>query len=84
MIVDARTYTIAAGKVNDYLSNYSSNGLPLQRKHGFDLAGYFRVSNPYALSWFSDDNPAFASSLNFSASNMYDTLTAMGEYSSLL
>ena len=43
MIVDARTYTIAAGKINDYLSNYSTNGLPLQRKHGFDLAGYFTV-----------------------------------------
>jgi hypothetical protein len=43
MIVDARTYTIAAGKMADFLETYSNNGLPLQRKHGFDLAGYFTV-----------------------------------------
>ena len=43
MIVDARTYTVAAGKTADYLETYANNGLPLQRKHGFDLAGYFTV-----------------------------------------
>ena len=43
MIIDARTYTIAAGKMNYFLDTYESNGLPLQYKHGFDLAGYFTV-----------------------------------------
>jgi len=43
MIIDARTYTVAAGKMNYFLDTYESNGLPLQYKHGFDLAGYFTV-----------------------------------------
>ena len=43
MIVDARTYTVAAGKMPAYLEAYSSQGLPLQRKHGFELGGYFTV-----------------------------------------
>ncbi|MDH3737655.1 MAG: NIPSNAP family protein [Alphaproteobacteria bacterium] len=43
MIVDARTYTVAAGKMAGFLDTYANNGLPLQRKHGFDLAGYFTV-----------------------------------------
>ena len=43
MIVDARTYTVAAGKTAEFLDKYEHNGLPLQRKHGFELAGYFMV-----------------------------------------
>lgn len=43
MIVDARSYTVAAGKMPGFLDKYGNNGLPLQRKHGFDLAGYFTV-----------------------------------------
>ncbi len=39
MIVDARTYTIAAGQTPAYLKNVEENGYPLQKKHGFDLAG---------------------------------------------
>ena len=43
MIVDARTYTIRAGKMPTYLKSVEEIGTPLQKKHGFNLRGYFTV-----------------------------------------
>lgn len=43
MIVDARTYTIKHGKMADYLKTAEEIGLPIQKKHGFNLKGYFTV-----------------------------------------
>jgi hypothetical protein len=43
MIVDARTYTIQPAELPGYLERVEEMGLPLQRKHGFELAGYFTV-----------------------------------------
>jgi hypothetical protein len=43
MIVDARTYTIKHGKMADYLKTAEEIGLPIQKKHGFKLRGYFTV-----------------------------------------
>lgn len=43
MIVDARTYTILPGKMSAYLKTAEEIGLPIQKKHGFNLRGYFTV-----------------------------------------
>jgi hypothetical protein len=43
MIVDARTYTIQPSEMPAYLKRVEEIGLPIQQKHGFDLAGYFTV-----------------------------------------
>lgn len=43
MIVDARTYTIRPGMMPAYLKNVEEVAWPIQKKHGFDLKGYFTV-----------------------------------------
>ena len=43
MIVDARTYTVSPGQMPAYLKHVEENGYPLQKKHGYELAGYFTV-----------------------------------------
>ena len=43
MIVDARTYSIKPGRVPTFLKNVDEVGSQLQKKHGFELAGYFTV-----------------------------------------
>ena len=43
MIVDARTYAIQPGQMPAFLRNVEEVGQPLQRKHGFEPAGYYTV-----------------------------------------
>ncbi|MBS29319.1 MAG: hypothetical protein CL566_10435 [Alphaproteobacteria bacterium] len=43
MIIDARTYTTRPGQMPAYLKHVEENGYPLQKKHGYELAGYFTV-----------------------------------------
>jgi hypothetical protein len=43
MIVDARTYSIQPSEMPAYLKRVEEMGLPIQKKHGFELAGYFTV-----------------------------------------
>ena len=43
MIVDARTYAIQPGQMPAFLKNVEEVGQPLQRKHGFEPAGYYTV-----------------------------------------
>ena len=43
MIVDARTYAIKPGQMPAFLKNVEEVGQPLQRKHGFEPAGYYTV-----------------------------------------
>ncbi len=43
MIVDARTYAIKPGQMPAFLKNVEEIGQPLQRKHGFEPAGYYTV-----------------------------------------
>jgi hypothetical protein len=43
MIVDARRYAIQPGQMPAFLKNVEEVGQPLQRKHGFEPAGYYTV-----------------------------------------
>jgi flagellar basal-body rod protein FlgF len=43
MIVDARTYTLKPGATPAYLKGVEEVAWPIQKKHGFDLKGYFTV-----------------------------------------
>ena len=43
MIVDARTYSVQHAEMPAYLKRVEDVGLPLQKKYGYDLAGYFTV-----------------------------------------
>ena len=43
MIVDARSYAIQPGQMAAFLKNVEKVGQPLQRKHGFEPAGYYTV-----------------------------------------
>ena len=48
MIVDARTYTLRPGATPAYLKNVEEVAYPIQKKHGFDLKGYFTVEGSLA------------------------------------
>lgn len=41
MIIEMRTYTVAHGKMRDYLARYEREGLPLQVRYLGHLAGAF-------------------------------------------
>ncbi|OZI30943.1 NIPSNAP family protein [Bordetella genomosp. 10] len=41
MIFEQRTYTVAHGRMDDYLVRYERDALPLQRKHLGRLLGFF-------------------------------------------
>jgi hypothetical protein len=41
MIVDHRTYTVAHGKMQDYLMRYERDALPLQMEYLGDLVGFY-------------------------------------------
>ncbi|MEK9662273.1 MAG: NIPSNAP family protein, partial [Alphaproteobacteria bacterium] len=43
MIVDARSYTVQQAAMPAFLERVEQVGLPLQKKYGYDLAGYFTV-----------------------------------------
>jgi hypothetical protein len=47
MIIDHRTYTVAHGKMNDYLARYERDALPIQLEYLGDLIGF----------WVSDIGP---------------------------
>ena len=44
MIIDHRTYTVAHGRMDEYLERYERVALPIQLRHLGHLAGFF-VSN---------------------------------------
>lgn len=41
MIIDHRTYTVAHGKMQDYLARYQRDALPLQLRYLGNLLGFF-------------------------------------------
>jgi hypothetical protein len=41
MIVDVRTYTLMPRKTPRYLEIFETHALPVMRRHGLDLAGYY-------------------------------------------
>lgn len=41
MIIDHRTYTVAHGKMQDYLMRYERDALPIQLEHLGDLVGFY-------------------------------------------
>jgi hypothetical protein len=41
MILEVRTYTVAAGKTGVWLEHYEKTGLPVQQKHLGGLVGFF-------------------------------------------
>jgi hypothetical protein len=41
MIIDHRTYTVAHGKMQEYLARYERVALPLQTRHLGHLVGFF-------------------------------------------
>ena len=40
MILEVRTYTVAAGKTGVWLEHYEKTGLPVQQKHLGGLVGF--------------------------------------------
>lgn len=41
MIVDVRTYTLTPRKTPAYLELFEKHGLPVMRRHGLELIGYY-------------------------------------------
>ena len=41
MIVDLRTYTLVPRKMARYLELFETHGLPVMRRHGLELMGYY-------------------------------------------
>jgi hypothetical protein len=41
MIVDIRTYTLIPRKMAKYLEIFEKHGLPVMKRHGLDLMGYY-------------------------------------------
>ena len=41
MIVNIRTYTLVARKMPTYLSLFEEHALPVMRRHGIELLGYY-------------------------------------------
>lgn len=41
MIVDVRTYTLVPRKMPVYLALFEKHALPVTKRHGFDLMGYY-------------------------------------------
>jgi hypothetical protein len=41
MIVDVRTYTLLPRKMARYLELFEAHALPVMRRHGLDLMGYY-------------------------------------------
>jgi hypothetical protein len=41
MIVDVRTYTLIPRKLAGYLERFEQHGLPVMKRHGFELVGYY-------------------------------------------
>lgn len=41
MIVDVRTYTLVPRKMPAYLALFEKHALPVMRRHGLDLVGYY-------------------------------------------
>ena len=41
MIVDVRTYTLVPRKLPQYLALFETHALPVMRRHGLELMGYY-------------------------------------------
>ena len=41
MIVDVRTYTLVPRKMPAYLAHFESKAMPVVKRHGFELLGYY-------------------------------------------
>lgn len=41
MIVDVRTYTLVPRKMPGYIALFEKHALPVTKRHGFDLMGYY-------------------------------------------
>ena len=41
MIVDVRTYTLIPRKLTKYLEVFEKHGLPVMKRHGLELVGYY-------------------------------------------
>ena len=41
MIVNVRTYTMVPRKLNGYVELFEKLGLPVMKKHGFELLGFY-------------------------------------------
>lgn len=41
MIVDVRTYTLVPRKMSAYLELFERHALPITKRHGFELMGYY-------------------------------------------
>ena len=41
MIVDVRTYTLVPRKLKKYVEIFEKHGLPVMKRHGLDLLGYY-------------------------------------------
>jgi len=41
MIVDVRTYTLIPRKLTTYVEIFEKHGLPVMKRHGLDLIGYY-------------------------------------------
>ncbi len=41
MIVDVRTYTLIPRKLATYLQAFEQHGLPVMKRHGLELIGYY-------------------------------------------
>ena len=41
MIVDVRTYTLIPRKLPKYVELFEGHGLPVMRRHGLELIGYY-------------------------------------------
>ena len=41
MIVDVRTYTVVPRKLPTYIAHFERLALPVMRRHGFELMGYY-------------------------------------------
>lgn len=41
MVVDVRTYTLIPRKMAKYLELFEKHGLPVMKRHGLELAGYY-------------------------------------------
>ena len=58
MIVDIRTYTLVARKMDAYLAAFEKDGLPCMERHGLELIGYFTSvigpQNMVTHMWYFD------------------------------
>lgn len=59
MIFDVRTYDIAPGRLKEYITVFETYGLPVAKRHGLNLVGFFtsRIGrlNQVLHIWAYDD-----------------------------